>query len=380
MFSLILEKCMQKIIKVALVGICGSWLLASCSSVDAQAQYTSDAPRGSEGLVTPPGLSSPDLTTNYKMTNKPNQGGYQAINLKGLRIVTGGNERWLVIESQSVNNVMPKVIAFINQIGLSVKYQNPAIGVIQTDWASKNDKVPQGVGVRGFFSWVGWDSMYSLNSMYMFRLLLWQDESQVVLMATNYEMAETYEGCGNQSLATTSTLASSDSQRTKWISRPSNPQLELEFLSQFMAFSGVPEPTVKKQVAAVTAAPKEASLVNNQVIVQDVFDRAWWRTAIALDRVGLGVIDKNRSLGEYYVYPLQAQIDSPDPGLFEKWFGSKKSESSGQITPKALYTIKLTPQGNTTIITMGLYDNQSVDKNYSANQKKFLSGLATQLQ
>lgn len=382
-YSINLKAGINLIIKLLLeviLGLCLSLFLISCSTVDSQAQYTSNAPRGSDTLVTPPGLNSPDLTTNYKMASaKDTQVGYQAVNIQGMQIIGGGNERWLVIESQTVNNLMPKVIAFINQIGLSVKYQNPAIGVIQTDWANKNSKVPQGVGIRGFFSWVGWDSMYSLNSMYMYRLLLWQDGNKVVLMATNYEMDETYEGCGNQSLSTTSTLASSDSQRTKWISRPSSPQLELEFLSQFMAFAGMPEVAIKKQVTTVANAPKEASLVNNQVIVQDVFDRAWWRTAIALDRVGLGVVDKDHSRGEYYVYPLQSQIDSPDPGVFAKWFG-KSSESATKAGPKPLYTVKLTPQGNTTLITIGLYDSQSIDKNFANNQKKYLTGLASQLQ
>ena len=45
-------------------------------------------------------------------------------------------------------------------------------------------------------------------------------------------------------------------------------------------------------MATAESAPKTAALVNNQVVVNDQFDRAWWRTAIALDRVGLGIVDK----------------------------------------------------------------------------------------
>ncbi len=370
---------MQKKLKVRLLSLVCGLSLVGCGTVDSQAAYTSAAPRSSNTLATPPGLSSPDLNSNYKMATQPQlQQSYKAANIPGMVIQEGGSQRWLTLENQSVDKIWPIMVAYINQLGLAVKYQNQAIGVIQTDWASRNTKVPQGVGVRGFFDWVGWGGMYSLNSMYMYRVTIWQNGKDVVIMDTNYQMDEDYEGCGNQGISTTSSKASSDTQRTKWVPRPSNPQLELEFLTQFMVFSGVPDEQAKKIVAQVVAQPKEASVVNGQVVLQDQFDRAWWRTAIALDRVGLGVVDKNRSNGEYYVYPLQSQVDNPDPGFFSKWFGG--GESAAQSAMRPLYTIKLTPQGNTTIITMRLFDSQSQDKNFAQNQKKYLAGLATQLQ
>lgn len=354
--------------------------LGGCGTTDSQAAFTSAAPRNTDTLITPPGMSSPDLNTNYKMDlTAQKQSSYQVSRARGMSIVTGGSQRWLVIESQSVDRMMPVMLAYINQLGLTVKYQNPALGVIQTDWSSRNTKVPQGASIRGLFDWIGWGGMYSLNSMYLYRVTLWQDGHNVVIMDTNYQMDEVYEGCGRDGISTTSSFASSDTQRTKWITRPSNPQLELEFLAQFMAFAGTPQDQVKKIVKQVESAPKEANLINNnQVIVNDQFDRAWWRTAVALDRIDLGVVDKNRTMGEYYVYPLQAQLDNPDPGFMKKWFG--KESANQNSAPKPLYTIKLVAQGNQTVITMLPYDNQNLDKDFSANQKKYMSGLAQQLQ
>ena len=363
------------LVLVTLIGI------SACGTVDSQAAYTSTAPRNTDTLVTPPGLNSPDLVTSYKMAptaTQQVQNGYQLATTKGMHIAYGGSQRWLVIESKDVNSVWPMVSAFINQIGLTVKYQNQSIGVMQTDWAARNNKVPQGTSIRGFFDWVGWGSMYSLNSMYMYRITLWQNGKDVVLMDTNYQMDEEYEGCRSPGIADTSTLASSDQQRTKWIPRPSNPQLELEFLTQYMAFAGMPEEQVKKIVATAESAPKTAALVNNQVVVNDQFDRAWWRTAIALDRVGLGVVDKNRSSGDYYVYPLQAQMDNPDPSFIQRWFGSESANA--KALPKPVYTVKLIAQGNQTLISLTQFDNSTPDKDFTANQKKYLTGLAQQLQ
>ena len=369
---------MRNILRYSLMGVTSAILLAACSAVDSQAVFTSSAPRQTVDLATPPGLTSPDLTTNYKMVPKTDQPGYKVANVANMYIANGGSQRWLVMESQNVNTVWPLVLAYVGQVGLTVKYQNQAIGVIQSDWASRNTSVPQGNSLRGIFDWIGLGSMYSLSSMYMYRVTLWQDGNNVVMMDTNYQMDEEYQGCSSPGIDRTSSLASSDQQQTKWIPRPSNPQLELEFLTQYMTFAGLPAEQIKKAVAAVQVPVKNALVVNNQVVVNDQFDRVWWRAALALDRVGLGVVDKNRSLGEYYVYPLQSQIDNPDPGFMQKWFSSESDSS--KTAPKALYTAKITTQGNQSIISLKLYDSSSVDPKFAENQQKYLAGLAAQLQ
>lgn len=353
--------------------------LCACGSVDSQAVFTSSAPRDTPNLATPPGLSSPDLSTTYKM-NQPNQmqGGYQINNVPGMYIANGGSQRWLVIESATVNNVWPLAMSYVNQIGLTVKYQNPSIGVIQTDWASRNTAVPQGKSLRGIFEWIGWGSMYSLNSMYMYRITLWQDGNNVIVMDTNYQMDEEYQGCTSPGIANTSSLASSDQQQTKWIARGSNPQLELEFLAQFMSFAGMPTEEVKKVVAQTKEAPKNAVVQNNQVIVNDQFDRTWWRTAIALDRVGLGIADKNRSAGEYDVYPLKSAIDNPDPGFMEKWFGNESATIGSDVKP--VYAVKLSTKGNQTVIDISMYGNTPQDPDFDKKKQQYLTGIANQLQ
>ncbi len=359
----------------AAAALASSMVLVACSAVDSQAVFTSAAPRNTDTLAAPPGLTAPDLTTNYKMAPiSKGSGAYQVSNVQGMHILSGGSQRWLLIESQNVNLLWPQVLAFLNQIGLSVKYQNPALGVIQSDWASRNNKVPQGDGLRGIFSWVGFDGMYSLNSMYMYRVTLWQNGKDVILMATNYQMDEEYQGCSSPGIANTSSLASSEQQQTKWISRAANPQLELEFLTHFMTFTGLAEAQVAKEISKVES--QNAHMINSQVVLNDQLARAWWRTAIALERIGLAVVDKNRTRNEYYVAPMAASVNNPDPGFISGWFA--KSESTTALRP--VYTVKLRAQDNDTIINLNLFDEHVVDKNFSANQQKYLSGLTKELQ
>ncbi|MDD3266125.1 MAG: outer membrane protein assembly factor BamC [Burkholderiales bacterium] len=355
-------------------------LLYACGTTDSQAVFTSAAPRETTSLATPPGLNSPEISGTYKM-NPANQmqANYQVDKVKDMYIANGGSQRWLVMESTNVDNVWPMLTAYVNQIGLSIKYQNPSIGVVQTDWAARNTSVPQGDSVRGIFDWIGWGSMYSLNSMYMYRVTLWQDGNNVVVMNTNYQMDEEYEGCSSPGLAMQNTRISSEGQRTKWIARGSSPQLELEFLAQFMSFAGAPADQVKEIVKTQKQeVVKNAVYKDDSVIVNDSFDRTWWRAAIALERINLGVLDKNRALGEYDVYPLLSSVDNPDPGVLSKWFGNESANIEKEI--KAKYKVLLTTRNNQTIITLLPYDNSSKDQSFTEERKKYLTGLAEQLQ
>lgn len=355
-------------------------LLYACGTTDSQAVFTSASPRDTPSLAAPPGLNAPEVSSVYKM-NQPNQmqSNYEVDKVKDMYIANGGSQRWLVMESTNVNNVWPMLTAYVNQIGLTIKYQNPSIGVVQTDWASRNTSVPQGTSVRGVFDWIGWGSMYSLNSMYMYRITLWQDGNDVVVMNTNYQMDEEYEGCSSPGLAMQNTRISSDGQRTKWIARGSSPQLELEFLAQFMSFAGSPVEQVKKIVETQKQEiVKNAVYKNDSVIVNDSFDRTWWRAAIALERINLGILDKNRAMGEYDVYPLLSSVDDPDPGVFSKWFGNESANIEKEA--KAKYKVMLTNKDNQTIITLLPYDDGTKDQSFAEERKKYLTGLAEQLQ
>ena len=350
----------------------------STNSASTQADYGPAAnPRSSSELTMPPGLIAPQTNSDYKMLNNQQlHEGYSLNQIKDMQIVQGGSERWLVVKQKSVNQVWPMMIAYLNQQGIPIKFQNQTTGLIQTDWAARNNTVNEG-GVRALFDWIGMGAQYSLDSKYMFRVTLWQNGNDTQVFVTNYEMDEVYPGCVrnlNQSIK----VQPSDTQATKWMPLPPDPQIELGFLMQFMAFAGLNPDEVKQVVAAAAVAESampQAQLQSTTLVIDDQFDRAWWRTGIALERAGLGITDKNRSSGEYYVYPLQSEVDNPDPGVFDRWFGEDKNKLQ---LPKAIYTVKLQDAGKQTNLTLTLYPD-ATDKDFTKNQAKYLKALQVQL-
>ncbi len=268
------------------------------------------------------------------------------------------------------------LIAFLNQQGIGIKYSNKSVGLVQTNWVARDTIVPE-TGIRAFFGWAGMGSQYSLDAKYMFRVNLWQNESNTQMFVTNYEMDEVYPNCVNN-LNQNIRIAPSDAQATKWMPLPPNPQMELSFLMQFMAFAGLNPDSVKQIVTkaeVMESAVPQAVLVGTTLVINDPFDRAWWRTSIALERAGLGVTDRNRSLGEFYVYPLRANADNPNPDAFERWFGKDKSKLE---MPKAKYTIKLVVDGDKTDLTLEEYPN-TIDNKFVEHQKQYLDALQIQL-
>ncbi|MCX8514898.1 MAG: hypothetical protein RL017_559 [Pseudomonadota bacterium] len=353
----------------------GILITACATNLDYQGGYAQATPRSTANLTLPPGLTAPTDNNNYKMLNLQQQG-YQLNNINNMNLIIAGSEIWLQVKQQSVNQVWPVMLAFLNEQNLNIKLQDPTTGLIQTDWANRNNVVKE-TGIRALFDDIGWGNQYSLQSQYTYRINLWQNESNTLIFVTDYQMNEVYPGCVNNPGGSIFNHPS-DGQITKWMPIPPNPQVQLAFLQQFMVFAGL-SPEKAKQVVApannVVAEIENAVVKNNTLIVNDQFDRTWWRTGIALERANLGIADKNRSSGEYYVYPLQDDVDNPQPGFFAKLFGN---DSNSLKLPKAKYTIKLQQSNDKTNITMSLYPG-AVDKKFESNQKMFLDLLQKQL-
>lgn len=360
---------------------CGA--CASDGTINAQAEYEQATPRPSSELIVPPGLISPDVNSNYKMLYlSPEQNTYQLDKVTNMHIMQGGSERWLVIKNKNVNQVFPTMIAYLKQQGVHIKYQNQSIGLIQTDWFDKNN-VAKTSTVHQFFEWIGLShGMNALPSLYTFRVNLWQNKNDTQIFVTDYQMNVVPTDvipASKQDIKTESGVASKT-----WMSVPPNPQLELDFLMQFMAFVKLGPDEIKpntitlENVATLPSTePKVArdKLNGSTLILNDSFDRAWWRTGLALERVGLGVADKNRSLGEFYVYPLQDDVDNPDPSTFSRWFGDDKTNVQ---LPKAKYKIKLVSTGTQTTLTVEPYTG-TMDADFVKSQQKYLTDLTTQL-
>jgi outer membrane protein assembly factor BamC len=253
-----------------------------------------------------------------------------AVNALGnVKIERQGNQRWLVT-TQSADKVWEPLREFWTSNGFVLVTDAPDVGIMETEWAENRAKLPQDFIRRTLGKVL--DSLYSTGERDKFRTRVERNaQGGVEIYITHRGMIENYTDV--------------QKDRTIWQPRPSDPELEIEFLRRLMVKLGTTPEAVKTATVAAssTETSSQVSSINGQpvIVLQDNMDRAWRRTGVALDRSGFTVEDRDRSAGMYFVRYVAAGTTTEPTGLLGRLFSSKKD------TPSTLtkYQINLTSSG-----------------------------------
>jgi outer membrane protein assembly factor BamC len=228
-----------------------------------------------------------------------------------------GAQRWLVV-SEPPEKVWPMVKDFWQEQNFLIKTEMPDVGVMETDWNENRAKIPQD-GLRYLLGGLV-DGMYSTSERDKFRTRLERgaQPGTTEVYISHRGVVEVY--------------SSQRQDTTVWQPRPSDPELEAEFLQRLLLRFGVQEAKAQAEIKAPVI--DHAKLVKtengvNALELAEPFDRAWRRVGLALDRVGFTVEDRDRSQGYYFVRFVDPEKDATDTtkqGFFSRLiFGKDKS-------------------------------------------------------
>lgn len=249
-----------------------------------------------------------------------------AVNALGsVKLERQGQQRWLVT-SQSADKLWEPLRDFWTSNGFSLVIDSPELGIMETEWAENRAKIPQDF-IRKALGKV-LDSIYSSGERDKFRTRIERNaQGGVEIYITHRGMAENY------------TNAQKD--QTIWQPRPTDPELEIEFLRRLMVKLGSSPESAKAAVAATQPTPVAATVSTHQgqasITLADTLDRAWRRTGVALDRSGFTVEDRDRAAGVYFVRAVAAGKSTEEPGFFSRLFSSKT-----ELATLARYRISVT--------------------------------------
>lgn len=232
-----------------------------------------------------------------------------------VRVERSASERWLVI-NQDAEKVWPIVRQFWVDNGFALRVENPATGVIETDWNEKRARIPDD-GIRSLLTRaIG--TLYSTGERDLFRTRLERSAD-----GKSTEVYVSHRGMVEQIL--TNRIGN---EGTVWQPRDPDPHLEAEFLRRLMVRFGVQEERAKAQLPSPTPPPERAKLITSAdgpgaIVLDEPFDRAWRRVGVVLDRSGFTVEDRDRSKGFYFVRYADPRDDQPQerPGVFSRIFG-----------------------------------------------------------
>lgn len=254
--------------------------------------------------------------------------------LGDVRIERAGSQRWLVVD-RPADKLWDPIRDFWKTGGFLLTIDQADLGIMETDWAENRAKLPQGF-LRDALGKV-LDSLYSTGERDKFRTRLERNTAGGTdIFISHRGMTEVY--------------TNSQQDTTAWQPRPSDPELEAEFLSRLMVKLGVSQEQSKALVATGAAqSSSRAALVDGQPVVQiaDGFDRAWRRVGLSLDRTGFTVEDRDRSKGLYFVRYVAPSADKSEPGFFGKLFSGAKTDA-GPLK----YRVALVSQGATTTVSV----------------------------
>ncbi|MDP2771461.1 MAG: outer membrane protein assembly factor BamC, partial [Giesbergeria sp.] len=251
-----------------------------------------------------------------------------------VRIERNGDQRWLVI-NRPADKLWEPVREFWLENGFTLALDQSNIGIMETDWAENRAKIPQDI-IRSTLGKV-LDSLYSTGERDKFRTRMERAaDGSTEVYVSHRGMIEVFNS------------ATKDS--TVWQPRPSDPELETEFLRRMMVKLGVSQEQAKAVASASAQRPSAARVasVGDVPVVQidEGFDRAWRRVGLALDRTGFTVEDRDRSQGVYFVRYVEPKGDKKEKGFLGKLFSSEKA------VPPLKYRIVVRSQGEATTVSV----------------------------
>jgi outer membrane protein assembly factor BamC len=312
----------------------------------------SSADRQTTGVVTASSLGAPAASTG------PTQVAVAAVG--DFRVERQGQQRWLV-STRSAEQLWEPIKNFWTERGFTIEVDNPQTGVIETGWAENRAKIPDDLIRRTLGRLV--DNLYSTGERDRFRTRLERTDAGTEIFITHRGMEEVF--------------TSAAQERTAWQPRATDPQLEAEFLSRLMIQLGGLQPEAARN--AVATAPQRSADVRPTTVagaavieLEDGFDRAWRRVAVALDRSGFTVEDRDRSAGLFFVrYVDPKAVEDVQNNALRRIFGGTQPQDVVER-----YRIRVAEAGSGSRIT--LQNSQGVEQTGPA-ASRILTQLATEL-
>ena len=336
-----------------------AFLLVGCESmslsgVGKRIDYKSAG--SAPSLELPPDLTAPTYDDRYSVNSANQLAARNATRPKSellpvsteAHIARAGNERWLVVKS-TPEQAWAQVRKFWNDTGFVIAQEQPALGVMETDWAENRAEIPQDLLRKYVGKYI--DVFYSTYKRDKFR--------SRIERGVEPGTVEIYISHRGMEQVPTAKIDNAQGAGFAWAVMPPNPDLEAEMLGRMMMAFGTPEAQAAAAAspAALSSGPVHARLEKadgvSKLVVDDPFDRAWRRVGLALDRSGFTVVDRDRSNGIYFVRFSDPDADmarkDKEKGFLSKIFSFWKTDDKDKPEQYRIKIVETSPQSTVSV-------------------------------
>lgn len=306
--------------------------LSGCESTNLTKRIDYKSTTTGPALELPPDLTTPRYDDRFSVSTASGLAAQQAggktreaeflATAPNARVARAGNERWLVVKA-SPEQAWDVSRRFWADTGFVLAVEQPALGLMETDWAENRADIPADALRRTLGQFA--DIFYTTYKRDKFRTRIERGAEAGTV--------EIYIAHRGMEQVPTAKIDNSSPAAFAWALMPPSPDLEAEMLTRLMIRFGTTEPQAIAAVAQAAAQPDRARLEKGadgvpKLVVDESFDRAWRRVGLALDRSGFTVVDRDRSTGVYYVRYADpdAEIGKKDQGWLAKLAFWRKDE------------------------------------------------------
>ena len=370
-------------------------LLGGCSvlrdSLDADNVEYRNARRG-PGLDVPPDLVAPKADSRYTLPGTEESQSLSDFNRQRedarangdgvpsagnvlperaeARIHRDGPTRWISVKAPP-EKVWPVLLDFWAVQGFNLEVSQPRLGLMETDWAERYQKVETD-GVRGILSRKT-GAVYATGDRDKYRTRLERTEEG------DTEIYLTYYGREEQ-------LRGSNKDQSIWVPNNENrTELEVEYLRRMLARldsafahgqlgstaqadaagaasgQGAVVDAAGAPVPAAGAQPAEKSRARivtqegqpSHLVLSEDFDRSWRSVGVVLDRLDFSIEDRNREQGVYNIIYVDPQRRDKTQGTWSRIFSGERKDLTGQH-----YQLLVRGEGGETAVSVLLADGK----------------------
>ena len=327
-------------------------------------------PAVAQAAVSAPALASAPVPVIAPGTLAAPAGQAVDPSIPAARIVREGSQRWLAV------NASPEVAyATVRDVlvsqGFKIAIDDPALGLLETEWAETRPKVNEDVPRTAIKRLLGaFDSNGEQNKF----------RARIERTPTNTaEITITHRGLDE-------VYTSPQKDTTKWQVRAPDPELEaillqrvaLRFAAVQPAVAVAPAPAIAVAVASTSAAAPAAAvapavpgvpatIVESRVHkitaggyvtlqIEDDLEHAWRRVGIALDRRGFTIEDRSREKHQFSVRYLDPEYEASEKEKRGWW--DRVFNSDAKI-PEQEFLISVTRDGVVSVVEVRGKDGKS---------------------
>ncbi len=306
--------------------------LSGCESTNLTKRIDYKSTTTGPALELPPDLTTPRYDDRFSVSTASGLAAQQAggktreaeflATAPNARVARAGNERWLVVKV-TPEQAWDVSRRFWADTGFVLAVEQPALGLMETDWAENRADIPADALRRTLGQFA--DIFYTTYKRDKFRTRIERGAEAGTV--------EIYIAHRGMEQVPTAKIDNSSPAAFAWALMPPSPDLEAEMLTRLMIRFGTTEPQAIAAVAQAAAQPDRARVEKGadgvpKLVIDESFDRAWRRVGLALDRSGFTVVDRDRSTGVYYVRYADpdAEISKKDEGWLAKLAFWRKDE------------------------------------------------------